>query len=140
MSIVLAPGARFEGLLTFRGEARVEGELRGEVVAEGRLEVGPEARIEARVEVDELIVEGQIEGDVEARTRVRVASSGRIEGRVKAPRLAVEDGGRIQARSLAAGSGEESSEPAADGDEARAEAGRGGVDESAPPLLETTPE
>jgi len=95
---VLGPGTHFEGLLTFRGRARVEGELAGEIAGHGLLVVGPGARARARVVVDELVVAGEIEGDVCARRRVELLATGCIRGDVETPRLAIEEGGRLLGR------------------------------------------
>jgi cytoskeletal protein CcmA (bactofilin family) len=94
----IGPGASFDGLLTFWGLARVEGKLRGDVVADGTLEVGPEADVHARVEVDVLVVEGLVEGEVVARERVEVRSSGRITAAVRTPSLVLAEGGRLEGR------------------------------------------
>lgn len=94
----IGPGASFDGVLSFWGLARVEGRLRGEVVADGTLEVGPEADVHARIEVDVLVVEGLVEGEVVARERVEVLASGRITAAVRTPRLVVAEGGRIEGR------------------------------------------
>jgi len=106
---VLGPGTRFEGLLTFRGRARVDGSLRGEIAGHGLLVLGPGARAEARIEVDELIVAGEIEGDVHARRRVELLATGCIRGDVETPRLVIAEGGRLLGRcttgSAARGSG-----------------------------------
>ena len=91
-------GASFDGVLTFWGLARVEGKLRGQVVADGTLEVGPEADVHANIEVDVLVVEGLVEGEVVARERVEVRSTGRITAAVRTPRLVLEEGGSIEGR------------------------------------------
>ncbi len=91
-------GASFDGVLTFWGLARVEGKLRGQVVAEGTLEVGPDADVHARIEVDVLVVEGLVEGEVLARERVEVRATGRITAAVQTPRLVLEEGGSIEGR------------------------------------------
>jgi cytoskeletal protein CcmA (bactofilin family) len=95
---VLGPGTRFEGLLTFRGRARVDGSLTGEISGHGVLVLGPGARAEARVEVDELIVAGEVEGDVRARRRVELLATGCIRGDVETPRLVIAEGGRLLGR------------------------------------------
>lgn len=95
---VVGDGARFEGVLTFRGAARVDGELDGDVIAEGRLVLGPRARVRARIEVDELVVAGDLEGDVAARHRVELLPGARLAGSVSAPRLAVAEGARLEGR------------------------------------------
>jgi cytoskeletal protein CcmA (bactofilin family) len=97
-SCAIGAGASFEGILTFWGLARVEGKLRGEVVAEGTLEVGPEADVHAKVEVDVLVVEGLVEGEVLARERVDVRATGRITAAVRTPSLVLEEGGSLEGR------------------------------------------
>jgi len=94
----IGSGASFDGILSFWGLARVEGRLRGEVVADGTLEVGPEADVHARIEVDVLVVEGLVEGEVVARERVEVLATGRIKAAVRTPRLVLAEGGRIEGR------------------------------------------
>ena len=95
---LLGPGTHFEGLITFRGRARLEGEMSGEIAGHGLLVLAAGAIARARVEVDELIVAGEIEGDVCARQRVEVLASGCIRGDVATPRLVIAEGGRLLGR------------------------------------------
>jgi cytoskeletal protein CcmA (bactofilin family) len=97
-TISVAAGCAFEGLLTFRGEAQVDGELLGEVVAQGTLRLGATARVRARIEVDELIVEGELQGDVVARRRIELSPSARVRGSIEAPRLSLAEGCVFQGR------------------------------------------
>ena len=96
--VVVGAGARFEGLLSFWGRARIDGALRGEITADGVLEVGPEARIAAQIEVDVLVVEGLVEGEVAARERVEIRAGGRITAAVRTPRLLLAEGGSLEGR------------------------------------------
>jgi len=115
---VVAEDARFEGVLTFRGAARVEGALRGEVVGEGRLVVGPRARVHATVEVDELVLAGELEGEVTARARTEILAGARLAGTLSTARLAMADGasldGRCQAGRAPGGTAPEAAAAAAD--------------------------
>jgi cytoskeletal protein CcmA (bactofilin family) len=95
---LLGPGTHFEGLITFRGRARLEGQMSGEIVGHGLLVLGAGATARARVEVDELVVAGEIEGDVCARKRVELLASGCIRGDVATPRLVIAEGGRLLGR------------------------------------------
>jgi cytoskeletal protein CcmA (bactofilin family) len=97
-AVVVGAGARFEGLLSFWGRARVDGAVQGSIVADGVLEVGPEATIAARIEVDVLVVEGLVEGEVAARERVEICAGGRITADVRTPRLVLAEGGSIEGR------------------------------------------
>ena len=91
-------GSRFDGLLSFWGAARVEGTLRGEVTAQGRLEVGPEARVAARIHVDALVIEGEVVGEVVARRRLEIRRGARIRGSIQTPRLALSEGAVLEGR------------------------------------------
>ena len=98
ITTVLAPGAEFEGLLSFRGAARVDGKLSGDVVAEGCLVIGEGAQVHGRIEVDELIVGGELEGEIHARKRVELLNTARVVGSLRCPRLAVAEGGILEGR------------------------------------------
>lgn len=97
-TVVVGAGARFEGLLSFWGRARIEGCLRGDVAADGILEVGPDALLHARVEVDVLVVEGLVEGDVVVRERLEIRPGGRVTAAVATPRLVLAEGGSLEGR------------------------------------------
>jgi cytoskeletal protein CcmA (bactofilin family) len=105
---VLGPGTEFEGLLSFRGAARVDGKLSGDVVAEGCLVIGEGARVRARIEVDELIVGGELEGEIHARKRVELLDTARVVGSLRCPRLSVAEGGILEGRCEAAPEGKSS--------------------------------
>ncbi|MDJ0789129.1 MAG: polymer-forming cytoskeletal protein [Myxococcota bacterium] len=106
--VLISHGARFDGLVSFAGTARIEGEIHGDVIGEsGTLLLGPGARVEGDVEVDELVVAGALEGDVRARLRVEVLETGAIQGQLETPLLSVADGGRLQARCATREPGEE---------------------------------
>ena len=90
---VLVPeSARFEGLLTFRGCAQIDGEVEGEILCRGTLRLGETARVIAHIEADELIVAGSFEGEASARDRIQLTPTARVKGVIRAPRLAMEDG------------------------------------------------
>jgi len=93
---VIGAGSTFDGLLTFRGSARVDGTLTGTIHATGRLEVGPHAHIQAEVEVDELIVEGLVEGEIRAHRRTELLKGSKLVGKLATARVKVEDGSILE--------------------------------------------
>jgi len=95
---VVGPGARFQGTLAFRGEARVEGEVSGTVLARGTLHVAPGAVVRARIEAEELVVAGTVEGDVVAPRRVALLAGARLVGDVRTGALALADGSLLEGR------------------------------------------
>jgi cytoskeletal protein CcmA (bactofilin family) len=97
-SVAVGPGCSFDGTLAFRGTVRVEGQLRGRVVASGKLIVAEGARLEAAIDVDEICVAGEIEGDVRARQRAEIRSTARVAGSLQSPRLVISEGGWVEGR------------------------------------------
>ncbi len=94
----IGPGGSFEGCLVFRGSTRLEGRMAGKVVAQGRLEIGPQARVKAEIEVDELVVAGRLEGEVRARERVELLPTARVTANLHTPRLALAEGCEFEGR------------------------------------------
>jgi cytoskeletal protein CcmA (bactofilin family) len=110
--VLLAEGTEFTGLLALAGPARIDGRLRGEVIGAGPLVIGPRARVEARVETDELVVAGLLVGDVQASRRIALAGTARVRGELSTPSLSLAEGAVLEGR-CSAGLREE---PAAGGD------------------------
>ena len=90
--VVVRRNRRFEGLLTFRGRAQIDGELRGEVQCRGTLRLGPEAVVQGNIDADELIIGGRLRGDATARLRIELCGTARVEGTIRAPRVALAEG------------------------------------------------
>lgn len=92
---VLPEGAVFDGLLVLPGPARIDGSVRGEILAAADLWVGPAGRVQADLEVRSIVVEGRIEGDVTATERIELRGAGQIQGSLCSPRLVMADGCRV---------------------------------------------
>ena len=96
--VVVAEKRRFEGLITFRGCAQVDGDVDGEILCRGTLRLGVTARVRGVIEVDELIVAGTLEGEATARRRIELTATARVKGTLRAPRLAFADGCVMEGR------------------------------------------
>ncbi|MEE2674555.1 MAG: polymer-forming cytoskeletal protein [Myxococcota bacterium] len=96
--ILVGESGRFEGLVTFHGSARVDGEVEGEIVCSGTLRLGETARVSGVIEVDELIVAGNLEGEATARQRIELTATARVQASLRTPRLALAEGCVMQGR------------------------------------------
>lgn len=85
----------YEGKLTFKGTVRIEGIFVGEVVSDGTLNIGKDAKVEGSLDVGELLLAGHFTGDVTAKRRVVIYGSGVLEGVLRTPVLLSEEGGSI---------------------------------------------
>lgn len=95
---VLAPGTAFEGILVLPGPARIEGRVRGDVLAGGPVWVGESGVVEADLEADVVVVEGRVEGDLRARGRIELGPRAVVRGNLETPRLAMAEGSVVNGR------------------------------------------
>jgi cytoskeletal protein CcmA (bactofilin family) len=99
--VLLAEGTEFAGLLALDGPARIDGQLRGEVIGSGPLFIGPRGSVEARVETDELVVAGVLAGEVRASRRIALAGTARVRGELSTPSLSLAEGALLEGRCTA---------------------------------------
>ncbi len=104
--VLLAEGTEFTGLLALDGPARIDGQLRGEVIGSGPLFIGPRASVEARVETDELVVAGMLAGEVRASRRIALCGTARVRGELSTPSLSLAEGALLEGRCTAGRRGE----------------------------------
>lgn len=97
---VLLEGMRFEGLLVLPRHARIDGQVRGEVLAGGTVWVGPSGAVEADLEADAVVVEGRVEGSIRAQRSIALGAGAEVRGDLCAPSLEMEEGAQIQGRCL----------------------------------------
>jgi cytoskeletal protein CcmA (bactofilin family) len=94
----LPEGASFAGLLVLPRDARIDGHVRGEVLAGGSLRVGPNGRVEADLEAASVVVEGRVEGSVRAQTTIALGPAAAVRGDLEAPALSIAEGARVEGR------------------------------------------
>jgi cytoskeletal protein CcmA (bactofilin family) len=100
ISTLLGRGATFDGKLTFEGTVRIDGTFKGEVFSDGTLVVGQDARVEAKIEVGEIVVVGTIVGNIKATRSIEIHAPGRVHGDLITPTLQIEKGAIFNGRSL----------------------------------------
>ena len=94
--IFLGGDSSLEGLMQFNGEARVDGIFKGEIRGEGRLWIGPSAKVEAYIEATEVVISGDVYGDVNASERLEINVPGKLVGNISAPIVLMDEGVNFQ--------------------------------------------
>ena len=90
---LLGRGTRFEGLLTFEGRVRVDGDLKGEVRSDGLLVLGDGCNVDAIIEVGTLIIRGgTVRGSVVARDLIEVHKGAVVHADITAPEIDIAKG------------------------------------------------
>lgn len=89
---VLDKGAEFEGKLTFEGKVQINGKFRGEIFSEGVLLIGEGAEVDARIEIDTIIIQGNVTGNILAKSRIEMHPPAVVKGDIVSPGLVVSEG------------------------------------------------
>lgn len=92
LTALLDQGATFEGKLTFEGTVRIGGVFKGEIFTQDTLVINPEAKVEAQIEADVVIISGHVVGSVFARRRVIMHPPAIFRGSVTSPSLRIDEG------------------------------------------------
>jgi cytoskeletal protein CcmA (bactofilin family) len=96
---VIGRSATFRGDITGEGDVQIEGTLEGTVaLTNARISVGPQARVKANLNAQEIIVQGFVEGELRTTGRAELRSTATVVGNVYAARFSVEDEATIQGR------------------------------------------
>lgn len=99
ISTLLGKGSEFEGKLTFEGAVQIDGVFKGEVFSDDVLIVGEGARIEAEINVGEIVIHGIVIGNVKAKRSIEVFSAGKVRGDLTTPSLQIQKGAIFEGRS-----------------------------------------
>lgn len=85
-------GVEFKGIIKYEGNVRIDGQLEGEVHANGTLYLGEQAVLRAKISAQAVISKGQITGDITAREKVQLLAPAIIDGSILTPSLLMEEG------------------------------------------------
>jgi cytoskeletal protein CcmA (bactofilin family) len=91
----LGPESEFEGLVLLHGPTRIGGRIHGEIRSEDRVWLGADARVEGRIDAEEVVVEGTVHGDLNASQRIALRPSARVRGSLHSPRIQLEEGSQL---------------------------------------------
>ena len=110
---LIGAGTKIEGNVTFSGGLRVDGEIKGNVIASGdqpsTLVVSEQARIDGEIHVSHLVVNGAVNGPVHSAEFLELQAHSRVKGDVHYNTLemhlgAVVDGRLVHSSSVTEGS------------------------------------
>jgi len=90
-------GTELKGELNFKGSFRIEGAFQGKIFSDSMLIIGEKGKVEADVQVGQLIINGEIRGTLQAKDRIEIHNRGRVYGTLITPRLVVEEGAFLEA-------------------------------------------
>jgi cytoskeletal protein CcmA (bactofilin family) len=112
---IVGTGARLEGNVVSAGNLRIDGQVKGQINADGDVVLSPQSQVEADIRSQNVSVAGRFKGNIAVKGKAHLARGGRIDGNITSKTLVVEEGGIFHGQSImdaGAGSGSSSSQAA----------------------------
>jgi cytoskeletal protein CcmA (bactofilin family) len=92
INTIIGPGSSIRGDINCGGFTRVDGEVKGNLYANGRVVVGANARMRSSITGTSVTIGGVIDGNILASERIIVLSSATILGDIITRRIEAHDG------------------------------------------------
>ncbi len=92
----LGAGTKINGKLHFEGQATIDGEVDGEIVAQGHITVGQQAIVKGKVSAQSILVQGKVMADVVAEKKLEIQPPGSVVGDVTTISLVIGDGAILE--------------------------------------------
>jgi cytoskeletal protein CcmA (bactofilin family) len=93
---VIGPGVSVKGELRGEGALTMLGQFEGEMVLNGAVHIGPEARVDANITASEIVIAGAVRGNLAATGRVEILGSGSLTGTLKSGSLSAGNGATVK--------------------------------------------
>ena len=97
---IVGQGAKLEGTVVSAGSLRIDGQVKGQVNAEGDVLLSPQSQVEADIRAQNVSVAGRFNGNIVVKDRAHLAKGGRIDGNITSKTLVVEEGGVFHGQSI----------------------------------------
>lgn len=92
LNTILGKGSVFEGTIKVEHSLRIDGRVKGDVIAGDSLIIGVEGEIRGNIKVKNLILGGKIIGTVAAPGRAILESKAELHGELKTGKLVIDEG------------------------------------------------
>ena len=89
---VLLPDVEITGKVSFQNDLIVDGKIEGEIISDGSLTIGENARIKAEIRTSSVVVYGKVHGNITVTDRIELRKDAEVIGNIKAKVLTMEAG------------------------------------------------
>jgi len=88
----IVEGTSIEGQINSKSNIRIDGFLKGTVITQGRLVLGPEGKIEGEIQCNNADIEGTLNGTINVKELLTLKTSAKLQGDITTNKLAIEPG------------------------------------------------
>ena len=86
---IVGQGAKLEGTVVSAGSLRIDGQIKGQVNADGDVMLSPQSTVEADIRAQNVSVAGRFKGSIVVKGRAEIARGGRVDGNITSKTLVV---------------------------------------------------
>ena len=97
---IVGHGAKLEGTVVSAGSLRIDGQVTGQINADGDVMLSPQSQVEADIRAQNVAVAGRFKGNILVKGRAEIAKGGRVEGNITSKTLVIEEGATFQGQSV----------------------------------------
>ncbi|MEP7059902.1 MAG: polymer-forming cytoskeletal protein [Actinomycetota bacterium] len=97
---IVGAGARLEGNVVSAGSLRIDGQVKGQINAEGDVALSPQSQVEADIRAENVSVGGRFKGNIVVKGKAHLARGGRVDGNITSKSLVIEEGGIFHGQSI----------------------------------------
>jgi len=97
---IVGQGAKLEGTVVSAGSLRIDGQVKGQINADGDVMLSPQSQVEADIRAQNVAIAGRFKGSIVAKGRAEISSGGRVDGNITSKTLVVEEGALFQGQSV----------------------------------------
>jgi cytoskeletal protein CcmA (bactofilin family) len=97
---IVGQGAKLEGTVVSAGSLRIDGQIKGQVNADGDVMLSPQSAVEADIRAQNVSVAGRFKGSIVVKGRAEISRGGRVDGNITSKTLIVEEGAVFQGQSI----------------------------------------
>ena len=88
----IVEGTSIEGQINSKSNIRIDGFLKGTIITQGRLVLGPEGKIEGEIQCNNADIEGTLNGTINVKELLTLKNSAKLQGDISTNKLAIEPG------------------------------------------------
>jgi cytoskeletal protein CcmA (bactofilin family) len=89
---IVGQGAKLEGTVVSAGSLRIDGQVKGQINADGDVILSPQSQVEADIRAVNVTVAGRFKGNLFAKQTAELARGGRVDGNINSKSLIVSEG------------------------------------------------
>jgi cytoskeletal protein CcmA (bactofilin family) len=97
---VIGQAAKLEGTVVSAGSLRIDGQVKGQINADGDCSLSPQSQVEADIRAQNVSVAGRFKGNILVKGRAEIARGGRVDGNITSKSLVIEEGAIFQGQSV----------------------------------------